>query len=85
MTDEILWRDPPPPSQYDGSGGGRWQRFARQLAEHPGKWAYAITKRNRNDAASVGSRLRKAGCETALRVQDGGDCDVYARWPEDAT
>lgn len=79
----IEWKEPPP-AQAGKPGEGRWQKVARELQQHPGRWALVGT----DVSPGIADRLKSLGMETTLRGFSSNAkgyrraAEMYARWPE---
>lgn len=76
MTD-IIWQDPPPTKQHEGTPG-RVGRMVDALKARPGEWAKDPNPQFRN--TQTVRKHRYPGTEWTARKRPDGQWDVYGRW-----
>lgn len=79
MSEEIVFRDPPPPASRQSKG--RTEMFGEALAAHPGRWAVYSTGLTRSSAQSMASQYRRRypHIEWAARPDEDSTYTIFAR------
>lgn len=79
MSEEIVFRDPPPPARRQRKG--RTEEFVRALDGHPGRWAVYDSNLSQKSAQSMASQYRRrfARIEWAARKEDDSTYTLFAR------
>lgn len=85
MSEEIVWKDPPPLSKYGAHG--IWERRLAPLVERPGEWA--VVKETAKTNTSIAAQLRRRvyripfpshEWEFVQRSSDHNTIEIYARY-----
>lgn len=79
MPHEIVWEDPPPPTQHQR---GKWEHVLNQVKERPGQWARIAEYETVRPARALAHNLKRGH----IRKRDGEwefstrENRVYARY-----
>ena len=73
-----MQQDAPPKDQRGYRPARSWKAVVADRQHHPGEWKLVDVRplERRGSVASISNRLRRQGCETALRRLDANDPSV---------
>lgn len=84
MADELVWREPPPPTDYrearrrsKRSSTKAMDAVADMVRQQPGRWLLI----GQRSSSGGGEQYKKRGLEVTTRLRADGQFDVYIRAP----